>query len=114
MNPNAVAVWLVPAEFLDVNYGRSVKRYLTSEVTLYRVHRFDPADIQFADALVSSVVVVLAHRVPPAGHTVDLTTGGRLTAPRSVRPVPLAALAPKKKWGPLFTPGRNALPPSTG
>ncbi len=104
MNPNAVAVWIVPAEFLDVNYGRSVKRYLTTDVTLYRVHRFDPDDVQFADALVSSVVVALANRVPPIGHTVALTTGGRLTAPQSVRSVPLAALAPKKKWGPLFTP----------
>jgi methylase of polypeptide subunit release factors len=29
-----VGVWIMPAEFLDVNYGRALKEYLTSRVTL--------------------------------------------------------------------------------
>ena len=38
----AVAIWLVPSEFMDVNYGDAVKRYLLQRVTLLHVHRFDP------------------------------------------------------------------------
>src|SRR5262249_30734424 len=29
-----LAAWLVPSEFMDVNYGQAVKRYLTQHVTL--------------------------------------------------------------------------------
>src|SRR5262249_37696487 len=55
--PRAVSGWLIPSEFMDVNYGRAVKRYLLESVTLLRIHRFDPSDVQFADALVSSAIV---------------------------------------------------------
>jgi hypothetical protein len=34
------------------------RRYLTDQVTLMRVHRFDPADVQFSDALVSLAVLM--------------------------------------------------------
>ena len=36
------AAWLIPSEFMDVNYGAALKRYLTDSVTLLRVHRFEP------------------------------------------------------------------------
>jgi hypothetical protein len=42
---------------MDVNYGKAVKHYLLSRVTLLHIHRFDPNGVQFADALVSSAVV---------------------------------------------------------
>ncbi len=48
-----IAGWLIPSEFMDVKYGVAVKRYLLNQVTLLRIHRFDPEDVQFADALVS-------------------------------------------------------------
>lgn len=57
MAEGGVAGWLVPSEFMDVNYGKGVKYYLLSRVTLLHIHRFDPNDVQFADALVSSAVV---------------------------------------------------------
>jgi hypothetical protein len=42
---------LIPSEFMDVNYGAAVKRYLLNKVTLLHIHRFDPHDVQFGDAL---------------------------------------------------------------
>lgn len=57
MADNGLAGWLIPSEFMDVNYGASVKRYLLDQVTLLHIHRFDPNDVQFGDALVSSAVV---------------------------------------------------------
>ena len=53
MQENGLAGWLIPGEFMDVNYGRQIKQYLLNQVTLLRVHRFDPGEVQFQDALLS-------------------------------------------------------------
>ena len=42
MAEGGLAGWLIPSEFMDVNYGASVKRYLLDKVTLLHIHRFDP------------------------------------------------------------------------
>ena len=68
MADGGLAGWLIPSEFMDVNYGVSVKRYLLDKVTLLHIHRFDPNDVQFADALVSSAVVWFRKEAPQAGH----------------------------------------------
>ncbi len=98
MAPGAIACWLIPSEFMDVNYGREVKRYLRERVTLLRVHRFDPVDAQFDDALVSSAVVWLRNNPPPPGHAVDFSYGGTHSQPRVRRDVLLSALAQATKW----------------
>ena len=86
MRRGAIAVWLVPSEFMDVNYGLPLKQYLLERVTLLRVHQFDPDDVQFADALVSSAVVVIRNEPPPEGHAVEFTRGSTLAQPvRSLR-----------------------------
>jgi hypothetical protein len=98
LSEGGLAVWLVPSEFMDVNYGQAVKRYLTQQVTLLHVHRFSPADVQFADALVSSAVVVFTKEVPPAGHTVRFTLGGTLLRPQLEQQVSPATLRKTRKW----------------
>lgn len=103
MAPNGVAVWIVPAEFLDVNYGKVLKEYLSTDVTLLRIHRFDPANVQFNDALVSSVILVFRKATPSLDSVVELTTGRSLVEPQLIRALPLRRLNPKTKWGPLFT-----------
>src|SRR5207248_1536624 len=75
------AAWLVPSEFMDVNYGAAIKRFLCDRVTLLRVHRFDPERVQFDDALVSSVVLTLRKARPPENHTVRFTFGGSIADP---------------------------------
>jgi len=55
MSQDGLACWLIPSEFMDVNYGKEVKDYLLSKVTLIRVHRFDPSDLQFDGVLVSTL-----------------------------------------------------------
>ena len=57
MAKEGLAGWLIPSEFMDVNYGKAVKAYLLEKVTLLHIHRFDPNEVQFGDALVSSAVV---------------------------------------------------------
>lgn len=98
MEEGGLALWLLPSEFLDVNYGQAVRAYLRDKVTLLRLHRFDPDDVQFSDALVSSAVVVFRKAKPPADHSVVFTYGGSLVGPRSRLCVRLNELDPASKW----------------
>lgn len=102
LSRGGIGVWLLPAEFLDVNYGKSIKEYLTTGVTLVRLHRFDPEKIQFRDALVSSLVVLFRMEKPSAQSQVQLTTGRSLSAPQLVRTMEMRHFVPVSKWGPLF------------
>jgi len=63
MEDDGYAAWLIPSEFMDVNYGTALKDFLTDRVTLIRSHRFDPDEVQFGDALVSSVVLGSVWRI---------------------------------------------------
>lgn len=98
MAEGGVAGWLVPSEFMDVNYGREVKDYLLSHVTLLHVHRFDPQEGQFDDALVSSAVVWIKNEKPPLEHRVKFSFGGTLIAPKTVRDVSAHDLRNTPKW----------------
>lgn len=98
MGDGGVAGWLIPSEFMDVNYGVSVKQYLLNEVTLTHIHRFDPNDMQFADALVSSAVIWFRKEPPPAEYEVLFTYGGSLRRPKFERLVPAETLRSASKW----------------
>lgn len=98
MQCGGVAGWLIPSEFMDVNYGEAVKRYLLDKVTLLHIHRFDPNSVQFDDALVSSAVLWFRNDPPPAGHEVKFTFGSSLSKPKITRSVPAEALRKETKW----------------
>jgi len=98
MRQGGIAGWLIPSEFMDVNYGKAVKLYLLDKVTLLRIHRFDPNDAQFDDALVSSSVVWFRNEPPPSRHAVELTFGGSLLSPKISRVAPVSVLEEEPKW----------------
>jgi len=98
MEDGGVAVWLIPSEFMDVNYGATLRRYFTERVTLLHIHRFCPTDVQFADALVSSSVVVFRKSLPPPDHTVRFSFAGPIEHPETEIMVPLDALGRSHKW----------------
>ena len=83
MAPGGLAVWLIPSEFMDVNYGAAVKTYLTEHVKLLHIHRYCPSDVQFCDALVTSAIVVFEKSPPPDHHQVCFSFGGPITDPAS-------------------------------
>jgi len=93
-----IGIWLVPSEFMDVNYGKALQQYLANQVTLLHVHRFDPHNVQFEDALVSSAIVVYEKRRPTADHRVKFSYGGSLLKPQLSELVPVRALRETKKW----------------
>lgn len=98
MEEQGLAVWLVPSEFMDVNYGATLRRYLTERVTLLHIHRFCPTDVQFTDALVSSAVVIFRKSTPPPGHHVRFSFAGPLERPQSEASVPIDTLRHSRKW----------------
>lgn len=98
MAPGGLAIWLIPSEFMDVNYGAAVRSYLTEHVTLLHIHRYCPSDVQFCDALVTSAIVVFEKAVPPPDHQVRLSFGGPITGPAAWETVALAALRRARKW----------------
>ncbi len=98
MEPDCIAGWLVPSEFMEVNYGCALKEYLLSRTTLLRIHRFDPNEVQFDDALVSSAVVCFLNRRPSPEHLVQCSYGGTLRHPAMSQAIRVADLAPTEKW----------------
>ncbi|HVC44794.1 MAG TPA: hypothetical protein VND20_08240 [Candidatus Binataceae bacterium] len=102
---DGIAGWLIPSEFMDVNYGRAVKRYLLERVELLRIHRFDPNDLQFGDALVSSALVWFRKRRAEQGKGVEFSYGGTLAKPTHMRFLPTSALQSSAKWSSLASSG---------
>ena len=104
MRSGCVAAWLVPSEFMDVNYGGPLKRYLLDHVTLLRVHQFDPTDVQFDDALVSSAVIVLLNESPPADHEIEFTRGRTLLAPKRIVRKKAHSITHSQRWTQIAQP----------
>ncbi|MBP7863799.1 N-6 DNA methylase [bacterium] len=101
MTKNGLAIWLIPSEFMDVNYGVAVKEYLLKHVQLLHIHRFDPADLQFDDALVSSAIVVFRNSKPNSTHKAQFSYGGSLLEPRHTCDIDMKPLAKVRKWSSL-------------
>ena len=98
LRPGALSAWLIPTEFMDVNYGAVLRSYLSRNVRLLRIHTFNAADVQFADALVSSAVVVFRNTPPTQSDKASFTFGGSLSRPSGQYEVPIVDLDPKSKW----------------
>ena len=98
LEDGALSIWLIPFEFMDVNYGAALREYLTTQVELLRIHRFCPSDIQFSDALVSSAIVVFRKKKPSPDISVQMTFAGPITSPVKTANVPLSVLKTSHKW----------------
>lgn len=98
MTPGGLAGWLIPSGFMDVNYGQPIKDYLLNRVTLLRVHRFEPKDVQFKQALVSSSFLWFRKALPPVESTVEFTYGGSLGTPNYRELISAEVLRATAKW----------------
>ena len=96
-----LGIWLVPSEFMDVNYGAVIKEYLLEQVTLLHIHRFDPAELQFDDALTSSAIVVYQKTRPNGEYRVEFSYGGSLQQPAKRAMLSSSELAGCRKWSGL-------------
>ena len=95
---DGLAGWLIPSEFMGVNYGRQIRRYLLQQVTLLHIHRFNPDNVQFGDALVSSAIVWFRKKKPPVNHKVKFSYGGTLSESPLSSLVSTTTLRQADKW----------------
>lgn len=102
LKEGAVATWLVPSEFMTVNYGEALREFLSKKVTTVRIHTFSAEDGQFDDALVTSCVVTYRNELPSDGHMIRLTSGPDYTNPSVSGDIPVTAFRAEKKWHRLF------------
>ncbi len=103
LKENGIAVWLLPAEFLDVNYGKELKSYFVHNVQLLRVHVYNTENSSLFDgATVSSCVVVYRKKKANPGETVLFTYGESMAAPDTRQTVACEALADDFKWTKIF------------
>jgi hypothetical protein len=98
MARNGLACWIVPAEFMDVNYGEKLKKYLLERVTLLRVHRFAPDDLQFNDVLVSTSVIWFRNTKSDRDYLVNFTYGGTINRPTCSKTISSKTLKELSKW----------------
>ena len=103
LRDSGLSCWLVPSEFMDVNYGEAVKRYLLQNVELVRIHRFNANDVQFTDALVSSCIVVFRNNKPKTSQPIEFSLGDTINNPESIKLIDRTSLLPTAKWTNLFT-----------
>jgi len=98
MEESAVAAWLLPSEFLSANYSSSLREYLIGKVQLLRVHSYGSDSSEFANARVSSTVVIFRKAKPMTGAEVEFSSGGTLDAPVERLQVSASRLDPAAKW----------------
>lgn len=103
LKDGGLSCWLVPSEFMDVNYGEAVKRYLLQNVQLLHIHRFNADDLQFADALVSSCIIVFRNCKPTDSDKITFSIGGSINAPKKTRQLGREQLRADRKWTILFS-----------
>jgi len=103
MRTGAVGAWLIPSEWMSVNYGTALRLFLCERVKLLRIHIFDTSDVRFSDALVSSCVVWFSNQLPD-GSDVEFTYGSDIENPIRRDLIPYAKLSPENKWPPRVRP----------
>lgn len=98
LDQQAVAAWLLPSEFATTDFGSALRTYLTTKVTLRRLHVYDRHSPQFDNARVSSSVVIYEKAVPSQTNIVLITRGGTLAEPADSMTLGMAEMRRASKW----------------
>ena len=111
LDAGGVGVWLIPSEFMDINFGKALREYLTTKVRLIRIHQFAPEDVRFDDALVSSCVVWFIKESPSIDDEAFMTYGNDIENPSERSTIKITELRSKNKWRSMYemVPGSEGL-----
>ena len=108
LEEHGVSVWLIPSEFMDVNYGGAIKHYLLHQVETIRVHRFPERESKFGGALVSSAVVFFKKSPKVGQSTIEFTAGDSLLFPSTSKKIDKSILQEESKWTRFPSKGERA------
>lgn len=99
LKENGIAVWLLPTEFLDINYGKQIKDYLLNKVQLLKVHIYDTnSSSLFNNATVSSCVIVYKKTKPNINQEIAFTFGANMKSPEKQIMYSHNTLVSTSKW----------------
>ena len=98
LEEDGIGVWLIPSEFMDVNYGVALKRWLMQEAELLHLHRYRPEKGLFGDAMVSSCVVIYRKSSTHSTTGVRFSYGSSIGASEIFQDLPQHKLAATDKW----------------
>lgn len=86
---DGVGVWLLPTTFLQTNYGKAVREYLTTNVQLLWLHIYNESATQFEKAIIATSIVAFKNCKPDAKVDVKVTQGNSLEQPQTITKIPL-------------------------
>ncbi len=101
LKDDGYSCWLIPSEFLSVNYGIEFKRFLLNHVDLISIHSYDNSDVQFNDALVSSTILVFRKSKNRTNY-VNFSWGADINKPSHSIKINKSELNPNEKWNKEF------------
>lgn len=107
LKDDGYSCWLIPSEFLSVNYGADLKSFLLKNVDLVSIHSYDNSDLQFSDALVSSSILVF-RKSKNKNEYVKFSWGANINNPDKTIIIKKTELNPIEKWNYSFLLNRNA------
>lgn len=106
LNDGGYSCWLIPTEFLTVNYGIEFKKFLLNHVDLISIHSYDNSDVQFNDALVSSTILVF-RKSKNKSRYVTFSWGADINKPYQTVKINKSELNPNDKWNKEFLLHKN-------
>ncbi len=95
---DAISAWLLPADYMETQYGSTLRDYLMNKVELLNIHTYETTAPRFENALVSSSVVVFRNRMPSETHEVHVSHGSHLDTPVHQKEIALQTLREIPKW----------------
>ncbi|HCU0747695.1 TPA: Eco57I restriction-modification methylase domain-containing protein [Staphylococcus aureus] len=98
----SVSTWLIPVEFLFTKYGKVLRDYLSNDVTLINIHKYNIDDSKFIDANVSSCVVTFIKVKPNKNNIVNLSQGPSIWDKERNKSVENKVLQNSERWSDLF------------
>lgn len=102
LKEDALSCWLIPSEFMDVNFGKALKHFLLNNVDLVQIHSFSPDQLQFDDALITSSIVVFRNR-KPTHQDIIFSRDGSILKPYAQKSFSRSMLTSETKWSTLLT-----------
>lgn len=81
----AVAVWLLPAIFMQAKYGEAIRTYLLNNVQLIKIHIYNEEIEQFDNTNVSTAIVVFRKRKSEEKERILISYGASMEQPISCK-----------------------------
>ena len=104
--PGDYGVFITSSEWLDVNYGSTLRKLLASELGGVALHVLDPAAMPFADAITTGAITCFrVGRRPKQFRVRAVESLDQLNGLSSGRLVPWATVEAANRWSIIIRPG---------